>query len=135
MDAAMIQRARDSLERCNAGSGFLERFYELFMATSPEIREKFADTDFERQRKALRDSLFLMLSAAGTTKGLAHRELEKLARRHSRAQLDIKPEWYALWLDCLLEAVSEHDPEFSPEIDEAWRDSLRPGIELLIAAY
>ena len=67
--------------------------------------------------------------------GFAHRELEKLAKRHSRAQLDVKPEWYDLWLDCLLKSVAEFDPEYSEELDTAWRESLRDGIELLKLGY
>lgn len=135
MDAQVLQIARDSLSRCNQGSGFLDRFYELFIASSAEIREKFADTDFEKQRKVLSDSLFLMLSAAGTSGGFAHAQLSQLARKHDRNHLDIKPEWYQLWLDCLMQAAEESDPEFSPEVEAAWRASLEGGLELLSAAY
>jgi len=135
MDTEAIQTARDSLTRCKRDPGFLKRFYELFIEESPEIQEKFANTDLERQRKVLSDSLFLMLTASGTKMGFAHRELEKLAKRHSRAQLDVKPEWYDLWLDCLLKSVAEFDPEYSEELDTAWRESLRDGIELLKLGY
>jgi len=83
MEAQAVQKARDSLSRCNEQPEFLERFYELFMDSSPDIRKKFENTDFEIQKKALRDSLFLMLSAAGTTGGYAHVQLEKLAKRHT----------------------------------------------------
>lgn len=87
------------------------------------------------QKKVLRDSLFLMLSAAGTTVGYAHVQLEKLAKRHSHNDLGIKPEWYALWLDTLLQTVAEFDPDYSDAIDAAWRDSMKEGIELLAAGY
>ena len=135
MDPQSVQKARDSLSRCNQRAEFLERFYELFVASSPDIRKKFENTDFEVQKKVLRDSLFLMLSAAGTTAGYAHVQLEKLAKRHSRDDLGIKPEWYALWLETLLETVREFDPDYSDEIDAAWRDSVKEGIELLAAGY
>ena len=131
----MVQVARDSLSRCSKDTGFLDRFYELFMGSSEDVREKFLETDFERQKKVLSDSLFLMLAAAGTTKGFAHVQLEKLAKRHSRQQLDIKPEWYELWLDTLLKTVSEVDPEYSSEVDTAWRESIKDSIEVLIAGY
>jgi hemoglobin-like flavoprotein len=130
-----IQKARDSLSRCSKSPGFLDRFYDLFMASSGEIRTKFEHTDFERQKKVLEDSLFLMMAAAGTTSGLAHKELSKLAERHSRNQLAIKPEWYSLWLDCLMMAVAEHDSDYSPDLDAAWRESLESGIELLKSRY
>jgi hemoglobin-like flavoprotein len=135
MDPQSVQKARDSLSRCNERPEFLERFYELFMASSPDIRKKFENTDFEVQKQVLRDSLFLMLSAAGTKEGYAHVQLEKLAKRHSHNDLGIKPEWYVLWLDTLLATVAEFDPDYSDEIAAAWRDSMKEGIELLAAGY
>lgn len=135
MDLRTVQIARDSLTRCGKKSGFLDRFYELFMGSSEEIRQKFSQTDFERQKKVLSDSLFLMLAAAGTTKGFAHVQLEKLAKRHCRQQLDIKPEWYDAWLDTLLQTVSEFDAEYSDEVNAAWRESVKDSIEVLIAGY
>lgn len=135
MDAEVIQKARTSFSRCNKNPAFLDRFYELFMASSAEIREKFSQTDFEKQKKVLSDSMFLMLTAAGTTEGYAHVQLEKLAKRHSRGQLDIKPEWYALWLDTLMRTVSELDPEYSDDVDAAWRECFQDGIAVLVAGY
>ena len=61
--------------------------------------------------------------------------LERLAQLHSRAELDIKPELYDLWLDRLLQAVREFDPLFDDDIDAAWRRLLQPGIDFLKARY
>jgi len=135
MDPQLVKTARDSLSRCKRKPEFFDRFYKLFMDSSPDVREKFANTDFERQKNVLSDSLFLMLAAAGTTEGFAHLQLVKLAKRHSRDQLDIKPDWYSLWLDNLLRAVAEVDPEYSDEVDAAWRDSLKSGIDVLASGY
>jgi hemoglobin-like flavoprotein len=130
-----IQEARDSLSRCIQAPAFLDRFYGLFIDSSADIRKKFEKTDFARQKKMLQDSLFVMLTAAGTSSGFAYKELSKLADRHSRQQLGIDPAWYDLWLSCLLKAVREHDPEYRPELDDAWRESLKDGIELMKARY
>jgi hemoglobin-like flavoprotein len=130
-----IQEARDSLSRCIQSPAFLDRFYELFIDSSADIRKKFEKTDFARQKKMLQDSLFVMLVAAGTKSGFAYKELSKLADRHSRQQLAIDPGWYDLWLSCLLKAVSENDPEYRPELDDAWRECLRDGIDLMKARY
>lgn len=135
MDPRVVQQARDSLSRCSRDPEFLDRFYQLFMDSSPDVREKFAQTDFDRQKKVLSDSLFLMLTAAGTTSGLARVQLEKLAKRHSRNDLDVKPEWYSLWLDTLMKTVAEFDPEYSDQIDAAWRESMKDSIEVLVAGY
>jgi hemoglobin-like flavoprotein len=132
---ASIREARGSLGRCIENPAFLDCFYELFMASSEEIRKKFEATDFARQKKMLRDSLYVMLVAAGTTRGPAHKELEKLADRHSRSQLGIKPEWYDIWLTSLLQAVAEYDPEYRPELADAWRESLQDGIYIMRSRY
>ncbi len=58
-----IQQARDSLSRCIQSPEFLDLFYQLFMNSSEDIRKKFEKTDFDRQKKMLQDSLFVMLVA------------------------------------------------------------------------
>jgi hemoglobin-like flavoprotein len=128
-----VERFNDSLERM-AGHRFLERFYELFVGASPEVRAKFARTDFRVQRRVLKISLYmLMLAAEGRPTGRAH--LEDIARRHSRAGLDIRPELYDLWLECLVAAVREHDPRFDADVERAWRAVLAPGIEVMKSRY
>jgi hemoglobin-like flavoprotein len=128
-----LERFNDSLERMPGGR-LLERFYELFMAASPEVRAKFADTDFRRQRRVLKVSLYLMMLAAqGRLEGQVH--LDEIARRHSRAGLDIRPELYDLWLECLIAAVREHDPRFDADTERAWRAVLRSGIEAMKSRY
>ncbi len=45
-----IALLNDSFERCTARSRFLDRFYDLFLASSKEVAEKFSRTDFRKQR-------------------------------------------------------------------------------------
>jgi hypothetical protein len=52
-----IELFNDSLERCTTGRRFLDRFYELFVASSAEVAAKFANTDFRVQKAALKVSL------------------------------------------------------------------------------
>jgi hemoglobin-like flavoprotein len=135
MSEDAVTVARNSLSRCARSGKFFDRFYELLLASSQEIRDKFAGTDFERQKRVVADSLFLMMAAAGARKGPAYEHLEQLGGRHSRDQLDIRPEWYELWMNSLLDAASEHDPDFTEETRAAWRQALQPGIDLLISKY
>ena len=129
---AQIDAFRASLNRCLAQPDFLRNFYELFVASSPEVREKFKDTDFPRQTRVLADSLYMMAVAAQLERNAgAWAEMDRLARRHDRTGLDIRPGLYDLWRDCLLQAVSRHDPEYSREIETAWRETLAVGIEYL----
>ena len=132
--APRLDLFNDSLERCAASEGFLDRFYALFLASDPEIAKKFEGTDRRRQNKMLRRSFYLiMLSSQGEKS--ASNDLQKIAERHDRANLDISPKLYELWLECLLRAAEEHDPKFDEEIRDAWVQTMRVGIEVLIAAY
>ena len=127
---------RSSLKRCLAEPDFLTHFYDLFLASSEEVRDKFKDTDFERQTRVLADSLYMMaVVAQGENRGPAWAEVGRLAHLHSRSQLDVRPGLYDLWLKCLLQAVERHDPEFSPSVEEAWRSTFRAGIEHMRSRY
>jgi len=68
-------------------------------------------------------------------RGMSDRKLRALGESHSRAHFDIKPEWNALWLDSLMKTVRLYDPEYTPELDAAWREALMPGIDLIQGAY
>lgn len=125
----------ESLGRCNAKTGFLDRFYEIFLASSPKVKEKFAQTDFVRQRRALRASIDAMLLAATDGDKGPDKYLGELAERHSSRQLDIGAEMYDLWLDSLLSAVKEYDPKYSPEIHDAWEKIMMVGISYLLSRY
>jgi hemoglobin-like flavoprotein len=127
---------RASLRRCLANNDFLREFYESFMDSSPDVRDKFRNTEFPRQTRVLADSLYLMAVASESrVDAIAWKELDRLAERHSRNGLDIRPEFYDSWLECLIKAASAYDPDFSPDIEAAWRSSLAPGIEHLRTRY
>jgi hemoglobin-like flavoprotein len=128
-DPGAIQRTRESLGRCVECETFLARFYELFMASSPEVAELFRNTDFERQRRVLRDSLYAMLVAAGTTGGPAHDEVARLARLHKN--IGVTHDMFTLWLDALIQAAREHDVHFTDELENDWRSALSGPIELM----
>ena len=81
----------------------------------------------------LKTSLYTMMIASGESERDLH--LERLARRHSRAELDIRPALYDLWLDRLLQAVREFDPLFDIETEAAWRNVLQPGIDFMKSRY
>ncbi len=132
MTGEYVDAFRASLKRCLGTPSFLKDFYDRFMASSEEIREKFRNTDFERQNRVLADSLYLMAVASQAGPGsYAWRQLKRIARRHQ--ELGIGGPMYDVWLDCLLQAAGTHDPQFSPALESAWRATLIPGIERMRA--
>ncbi len=62
-------------------------------------------------------------------------ELERIAQIHSRAGRDLRPEMYDLWLECLVQAVREHDPRFDRRTEAAWRTVLERGMDYMKARY
>ena len=123
----------DSIERCSCSPEFLRRFYTLFLASSDTVAKKFERTDLQKQARLLKTSLYIMMLASGESERIVH--MDRLAKLHSRAELDIKPELYDLWLDRLVQAVREFDPMFDAATETAWRRMLQPGIEFMKSRY
>jgi hemoglobin-like flavoprotein len=135
MDEATLDLFSKSLERCSANPGFLDLFYRTFLASSLKVKEKFADTDFEKQRRALHGSFHLMLRAAREEGQGPPNFLDDLAKRHGSGQLAVGAEFYDLWLDSLLAAVRACDPAHSPEVEKAWEKVMGIGIRYLCSRY
>jgi hemoglobin-like flavoprotein len=123
-----------SRHRCEKNENFMTRFYENFLASSPRVAEKFAGTDFERQKEALGLSL-RMVAMASVGGDAADLYLEYIARRHDRHHLDIEPDLYDLWLESLIDTVRECDPDFDAKVEQAWRSVLRYGIDYMSSRY
>jgi len=108
-------------------------FYDHFLQSTPQIGEKFAKTEMEKQKEMLRDSFKHMLTFS--TRRRSGEELESIAKRHCRGELDIEPRLYGLWLDSLVATVQDLDPEFDPSVETAWRIVMAPGIEFMKGHY
>lgn len=129
-----ITMAKESLNRCLAQERFLDRFYDLFLASSEEVREKLKHLRREHQLIMLKMSMHVMFAMAAG--GMQDSDaMSKLAALHSRRDKDIRPELYDLWLDCMLQTVREFDPKFDTALEQAWRAALAPGIAYMIEHY
>lgn len=125
-----------SLKRCLASPGFMDAFYERFVGSSEEVREKFKGTDMKRQARVVADSLYVVANAVQSEEGsFARSELPRLAARHARTQRDIRPELYDLWIECLVDTVRATDAQFGPEVESAWREVLLFGADSIRKAY
>ena len=119
-----------SYYRCRRDERFLDTFYDLFLSKSPAVAQLFADTDFKIQKLVLRQSLLDMLGFYLEMPG-THDEIKRLALRHK--ELGVTAEMYAMWLDSLCEAIKKHDPRYTPELEQRWREALLKSIEEMIA--
>lgn len=130
----ILNTFKESLERCQTDSQFLSRFYNKFVILNPEIREKFSNTNMENQKMMLHASLYMILL---TTQGnnAASVYLDRVAKRHSKLELNIRPELYDLWLETLIETVSETDVNFNEKIEHAWRSVMLHTIDYMKSKY
>jgi hemoglobin-like flavoprotein len=135
MDTPAIRAFNDSLARCLRNDQFFQRFYELFLASSPEIRAKFQNTDFRKQRRMLQTSFYMLIEYIALDWPECRAYLERIAAAHSKQGRDIAPHLYDLWLDCLLRAVQENDSQYSSEVEAAWRFMMGAGIGFLKSRY
>ncbi|REK16545.1 MAG: globin [Planctomycetota bacterium] len=131
---AAFEAVLNSYHRCETAGGLFDTFYDVFFAKSPEIPPKFVQTDMERQKQDVMASVLMALRLAGGD-AVARKYVSELAESHSRGRHNIKPELYALWLDALCESIKQHDPQYTPELEQQWREAMRPAIELMMAAY
>ena len=132
MNETDVELFNDSLDRCSGRPGFLDRFYELFLASSDEVAKKFERTDFRKQTRVLKASLYIMMMAE-RPEFAAH--MERIAKLHSRTELDINPELYDKWLDCLLRAAEEFDSSFDMDTKAVWTRVLEHGIAFMKSRY
>jgi len=129
-----IAICHDSLKRCTDGGEFIDRFYQILMGSSDQVRAKFAKTDFQRQKKTLEMALrMLLMSAQGNDAADVY--LEYIAERHDHRHLDIDPSLYVVWLDSLVEAVRASDPQCNADVESAWRTAMKPGIDYMVGKY
>ncbi len=125
---------RASFDRCEAAGNFAEQFYAVFLNSSPEIGPLFAKTDFEKQRKLLRATVYIMVTRS-VDDVQARETLESIGYSHGRTQLNIRPELYEVWLDSVCQTVKQMDPDWTSEVEREWRDRLRAGIDLITSLY
>ena len=128
------EAVRMSLERCEASGDFGEVFYEKFLNSSLEVPPLFSGTDFPRQKQLLRDSVHTLVSRDVSDPGL-RQELEHLGQVHGRGGRNIRPALYEQWLESLCETARALDPEWNEALEQKWRVRLRPGMQIIMAAY
>lgn len=134
VDQGTMNLARASYERCCLNPDFIQAFYETFFRNCPRAKPMFAKTDFDRQARLLRHAIGLLLVFP------AHSQQEpsvltRVAERHSRRDLNVHPSLYDPFVDSLIETVCEHDSQFSPDVETAWRATLASGVAYMRSKY
>lgn len=124
-----------SYGRCLLKRGFIERFYEIFMASDDSIRALFARTDMSKQTMALRRGISTAISFAEGS-GIVKGTMNEMAMVHSRkGRVPIQPHLYRHWLESILKAVQEYDPAANAKLMARWEEALKPAVDHFIDLY
>lgn len=123
-----------SLDRCLSNGDLFGRFYERLTSTSPEIAERFRETDMEAQKRVLHHSINLVL-AFFEHDPIGAWAIDRVRRSHSKAGLSIAPHLYEPWREAFLATVEELDPQMDDAIEIAWRVVLQSTIDYVTAGY
>lgn len=129
-----VASVRKSYGRVIAKAGFVERFYEIFLSSSPEIRKMFAKTDFKKQNDMLERSLTMALLFPQHNL-IAKQVVDRIRISHSRDHMNVDPALYGFWLDSLIKAVAEREPNFDPGLEQQWRRVLQVTLDHLAEGY
>jgi len=116
------------------GHRLSERFYEILLNADPRINALFQHTDFARQRELFLHGLISLLDYA-EGKASGQMAINRLGELHSRRRMNIAPEMFIVWVDCLMKTMAELDPQFSPQLEADWRRTLGPGIDVIKQMY
>jgi hemoglobin-like flavoprotein len=134
VDQATMEVAKASFARCSGSDAFFEAFYRNFFAVCPEAEPMFARTDFARQIKLLRHAIGLML-IFGAQPEAEPTVLSRVAERHSRRDLAVRAELYEPFVASLIETVAQYDPEFTDDVDDAWRRTIAPAVAYMQSKF
>jgi hemoglobin-like flavoprotein len=127
-----VSELQSSYGRCTVNPKFLDRFYEIFLASHPAIKPMFAKTDFTKQKAALRNGISMMIMYEGKTQ-VSKMALDRLGHSHGKQGMNMDPKLYQYWIDSLVKAVKECDQQFSPDLEKQWREAMRKGIDYMVS--
>lgn len=125
----------ESYERACCSTRFYKRFYEIFIGSNKEVAEKFKNTDFNKQERMLRLSLNMLITVSSRDVPEIKVHLERIAKTHSKSEMDIRPELYGLWMNTLINTLEEFDKKFDTKLERIWRRVLSFGITYMVQRY
>jgi len=115
------------------GVSFFDAFYIQFLGSNKEVAERFSNTDMATQQGMLKKSFYSLFAFYAS--GQADDAIRNIAEKHNHKNLNIKPEFYDQWLECLIKTISQYDEQFCDDIELAWRLVMTPGITYMKFKY
>ena len=129
-----LEDVKQSYGRACLHPNLIDQFYDIFLESHPDIKPKFQNTDFTKQKQLLKTGVIMMLAKLeGKTFWADH--MNKIAESHSQNNLNIHPTLYPYWIDSLIRAVKKNDDQWTPELENNWRNVLKAGVAYITERY
>lgn len=104
-------------------------FYMRLMDADPEIRKKFEGMDMEAQASLLSHAIVMSFLFVDENQHVAKKCLDSVRETHAQHSLNIAPELYDTWLECLLATVALCDPHANDALLSDWHDVMSVAID------
>jgi len=105
------------------------------MQSSDDIRQRFEHIDLEAQADILAHSIVMSFLFVDKDHQVAARSLDKVRESHSRANLNVPPELYDIWLTCMIETVAVCDPQAEETLLRDWHTVMSVAINHIREGY
>lgn len=123
-----VEIAYSSYSRCCARAPFVDLFYNNLIE-KPGVREAFRTVDMNRQADMLSQALKTLFTS-GLESEAGRETASRIAKRHSRIDLS---QLYDQFVDTLVATVREQDSQYTPQVEQAWKDVLGTFVQRLKA--
>ncbi|MBN4061296.1 globin [bacterium AH-315-G11] len=110
-------------------------FYVRLMAASDDIRKKFEEVDMAEQASLLSHAIVMSFLFIDKNQQVAQKCLDEVRDTHAQNNLNIAPELYDIWLECLLETVAICDPHATDALLSDWHDVMSVAINHIREGY
>ncbi len=104
------------------------------MSSNPIVARKLASTDIAKQQALLSQAVNMVILFPQGSK-IARNAINRIRQSHNRDGLDIRAQYYRFWIDSLILALSEHDPDFNDELDRAWCKVAQEAIDFIVEGH
>jgi len=117
------------------GKSFVLAFYEKLIEASEDIRKRFEHIDMEAQADTLAHAIVMSFLFVDKNHHGAARCLNNVRESHNKHNLNIAPELYDTWLECMIETVAICDPQANEELLADWHAVMSVAIEHIREGY
>lgn len=122
----------NSKNRILSDKTFLPDFYTRLIEKHAHLAHLFKNVNMDTQVKMLEMSLTELIDIKDMNSDLLNKWCD-LSRRH--LELGVEPAHLKQWMDCLIETIKAHDPDFDESTEHAWREKLDQVIAIMTLVY